>query len=261
MSTDYNDPFFQVPRTIRPTSEGDVEFPILYSKTRCVQAFFLCPVAQVEKHLTGTGLKPGLLWRGKAVVGLAFFEYSETSIGVYNEAGLALPAVPSGAQGRRWFGLLEDVESPKHVLGFHIAHLPVTTAAACAAGREIWGYPKFVAPIPFQLSGRDLKTSVVDPVAPSVNICELHGQMGAGMPAPALSLLLYSRLGAQRLRTTVNVRGNSRLHRPGSVRLQLGASNHPMNASLRDLGLQGAQPVVLSVTENFQSRLNLGREY
>ncbi|MFZ3219290.1 MAG: acetoacetate decarboxylase family protein [Rhodoferax sp.] len=261
MSTNHNDPFFQVPRTVRPTSEGDVEFPILYFRTRCVQAFFWSPVALVEKHLAGTGLTPGLVWRGKAVVGLAFFEYSDTSIGVYNEVGLALPAVPDGAPGRRWLGLLEDVESPRHVLGFHVAHLPVTTAAACAAGREIWGYPKFVTPIPFQLSGHDLETGVADPATAQTSICELSGRMGVGVPGPTLSLLLYSRLGAQRLRTTVNVRGNSRLHRPGSVRLQLGASSHPMNASLRDLGLQGAQPLVLSVTENFQSRLNLGREY
>lgn len=259
MDSLHNDSFFQVPLVQRTTSEGVVGFPILYFDARCVQAFFWCKLALVEEKLIGTGLRPAMVWRGSAIVGLAFFEYLNTSIGLYNEAGLAIPVLPStSSHSTRWLQLLQDVEHPGHELGFHIAHLPVTTNAACAAGKEIWGYPKFVTDIPFSLSEGRLNVSVRDPGDGKLSIAELKGQLGAGVPTPTLSLLLYSSLAGQRLRTKVNVRGKTRLHAGAATRLEVGASDHPMADTLRQLGLSAAIPVALTTTQGFQSRLNLG---
>lgn len=262
MSSRSNDPFFNVPREQRPTSEGMVDFPICYYETRCVQAFFRCPLPAVTASLHGTGLRPGQVLGREAIVAMAFFEYTDTSIGPYNEVGIAVPALPLPSRsGSRWLELLRDVDNPCRELGFNVLHLPVSTVAACAAGREIWGYPKFVSDIPFRLDGRDLDSGVTDPVQTNQSICRIYGRMGPGLPGPTLSLLLYSQVEQQRLRATVNVRGNTRLHLPGSVRLQLGQSHHPMHQTLRQLGLDGAKPLLLSVTRHFQSRLNLGRAY
>lgn len=254
-----SDPFFQVPQVQRPTSEGVVDFPILYFDARCVQAFFWCPLAAVQTRLAGTGLRPAMVWRDAALVGLAFFEYLHTSIGLYNEAGLAIPVLPQTSRHTtRWLQVLQDVEHPQHELGFYVAHLPVTTPAACAAGREIWGYPKFVTDIPFTLSGHRLYTAVRDPADLQQPIVALQGTLGWGVPCPTLSLLLYSDLAGQGLRTKVNVRGSTRAHSGSGVRLALGASSHPMAQTLRQLGLDRTKPVVVTTTLGFQSRLNLG---
>jgi len=262
MSSTHHDSFFQVQLVQRATSEGVVDFPILYFDARCVQAFFWCKRALVEEKLIGTGLRPAMVWRDSAIVGLAFFEYLDTSIGLYNEAGLAIPVMPSSStHSTRWLQLLQDVEHPGHELGFHIAHLPVTTSAACAAGKEVWGYPKFVTEIPFSFSEGRLNVSVRDPGDATVSIAELTGQLGVGVPTPTLSLLLYSSLAGQRLRTKVNVRGKTRLHFGATTRLEVGASDHPMAETLRQLGLNGVRPVALTTTHGFQSRLNLGVPY
>ena len=133
MNPVHNAPFFQVPRSHVKTSEGMVELPILYYDTSALNAFFLVEQARVEAVLKGTGLSPSLTVGGKALVGLSCFEYRDTSVGVYNEVGLAIAVTPQGeklALGG-WRDLLSTLSHPeeRHV-AFHIIDLPVTTAAA-----------------------------------------------------------------------------------------------------------------------------------
>ena len=60
------------------------------------------------------------------------------------------------------------------------------------------------------------------------------------------------------MRTAVNVRGRVNL-RPGrSLQLRVGESTHRMANNLRDLGLDGAHPLLVMDTHRFQSRLNAG---
>jgi len=259
------DPFFDVPRTVAPTLEGPVELPILYWRTRYLNAFFLVDRSRVVAALAAAGaqdLEPTCTWRGRCLVGLACFEYQQTSIGPYNEIGVAVVVAPPGARPRaaHWLELLTGVDGSRQA-GFYVLHLPVTTPAACAAGREIWGLPKFVTPIHFGLKAGNVAITLADPTHQGDRdsaIFELGGTLGASLPAPASSLLLYSRREGTWLRTAVNVRGAARLYRGRSLRLTVGASAHPMAATLRGLGLPGAQPSLVVTSDRFQSRLNAG---
>ncbi len=259
MNTKRKDPFFQVSQQSYSTSAGPAELPILYFDATEAQAYFLCDRVKVEKTLEGTGLSPGLVVGDKAIVGLVFFEYRDTSIGSYNEVGLAVPVVqsPHHATLWTWREMLTSVADPERKLAFHVLHLPVTTPAANAAGRELWGLPKFVAEIPFSCSRDRFHSAVLDPDDGS-EIVTLSGKTGFGLPAPTLDLLLFSTVGDRHLRTSVNARGHTRALLPGSVTLRVGASRHPMAATLRTLGLQDARPAVLAFTPDFQSRLNAG---
>ena len=58
-------------------------------------------------------------------------EYRKTDIGPYNEVGLTVLALAPGDP----------------IPANYVVDLPVTTAVANRAGREIWGYNKFVAAI------------------------------------------------------------------------------------------------------------------
>ena len=261
------DPFFSVPRTVAPTSEGPVELPILYSRTRYINAFFLVARARVEAALDVAGarqLRPACEWRGRALVGLACFEYQETSIGPYNEVGLAVAVVPPGVRprARHWLELMSGGDGPRREVGFYVLHLPVSTAAACAAGREIWGLPKFVTPIVYGRAGDGVAITLTDPAHANDDahaIFALTGTLGASLPAPAPGLVLYSQNHGQWLRTVVNVRGAGRIYSGRGLRLRLGASTHPMAGTLRDLGLSDARPSFVLDTDRFQSRLNGGR--
>lgn len=261
------DSFFAVPRTVFKTSQGPVELPILYWRTRYLNAFFLVDRARIVAALAKAGAKdfaPACEWRGRGLVGLACFEYQETSIGPYNEIGIAVAVVPPGVRPRlgHWLQLMADVDSPRRETGFYVLHLPVTTPAACAAGREIWGLPKFVTPIQYGHAARDVEIILADPGHPDDRaraIFELSGRLGASVPAPAPGLLLYSQCQMQWLRTAVNVRGGSQLSTGGGLALRLAASSHPMAETLRSLDLSGARPSFVVTSDRFQSRLNAGR--
>jgi len=75
-----------------------------------------------------------------------------------------------------------------------------------------------------------------------------------------MSLLLFSQLKDKMLSSKVNVRGAVKVRHRGSIRLQIGESDHVMVQNFRDLGLDNSQPLMVMSTKRFQSRLNLGEE-
>jgi hypothetical protein len=255
--SEHSDPFFQVPQTTHSTTQGDVDLPIPYFDVSTVLAFFLVDREAAEAKLSSTGLQLALTVGGRALVAIAHYEYRRTGVGTYNEVGVALPVLPDDAPTpRNLIQALYGSVDERH-LGFHILDLPVTTPAANAAGRELWGYPKFVAPIPFHLDAKSFESSVTDPDG-NGDIFTLSGRLLPSLPAPAMSLVLYSHHQGDLLRTAVNVRGRVKL-RPGrSLTLSVGESNHRMADNLRDLGLDGAHPLMVMDTHQFQSRLNAG---
>ena len=256
--TDYmREQFFQVPRTTIKTSKGDVELPILYFNASCITAFFLCDLDKVHHQLADVPLKPGVVIGHKAMVGIAFYEYRETSIGPYNEVGVAISVVRESDKLSQ-FPLLDLYSNPERRNGgSYVIDLPVSTTEANTAGKEIWGLPKFVTAIPFQLEGRHFSSSVLDPESREP-IARFNGKMGLGIPMPALHLKLFSYLEGDELATIVNVRRGATLRSRGSMKLIVGNSNHPMARRLHALGLNDASPVALTATNKFQSRMNIG---
>jgi hypothetical protein len=251
------DPFFAVPRTPVATSEGTVDLPILYVDVSNLMAFFAVPTRAVTALLEGTGLKASVDMGGRSIVGLSFYEYRDTTVGVYNEVGLAVPVMDAGVKGR-----LRDVADlllavEKRRTAFYVVDLPVTTAAANAAGREIWGYPKFITRIDYSLRGGVVAMAVHDPSGDEA-ILRFDGRLSPGLPTPPLSLVTFSQLDGRRVRTEVNVRGRMRASVPLTARLRVGRSQHPMAQRLRQLKLDGKRPLLVVDTDRFQSRLNEG---
>jgi hypothetical protein len=259
-------PFFNVVTKTVSTSEGPVELPILYRNVRNLDAFFLVDRKRVQAALDEAGasnLQPTCEWNGKALIALACFEYLDTTIGPYNEIGLAVAVVRKDVKPRlgHWLQTLGNVENPNREMGFFVLHLPVTTTAACTAGREIWGFSKFVSSIDFARSGSSARIRLAD--SNHLNdasrvIMDLSGNLGVGIPGPSISLMVYTQRKGQWLRTAINVRGGARLHAGGGLKLQIGASAHPMARTMIDLGLHGTSPMIVTYSDTFQSRLNGG---
>ncbi len=257
MTSFENDPFFQYPQVVHKTSAGDVVLPILYYQASNFMAMFFTDMRCAQDVIGDAGFTPIRFGNGKALVGVAFYEYRQTSIGAYNEVGVAIAATPQGVSAGR-MPLLSLFRHPdNHQTGFHVIDLPVTTAAACAAGREIWGYPKFVTEISFSLKGRTFSGAVMEPHG-SGEILELSGKTGPCLPAPLISPILFSTIQGRTLRTTAITRGGGRLCLPGSIRLRVSDSQHRMAKNLRRLGLNGRKPAFVTCTDRFQLRLNAG---
>lgn len=250
------DTFFDRVLRVHPTSEGDVELPIRYRDVRVAIALFDVDGGAATELLAGTGLEPAIGRGGRAIAGLALYDYRVTSIGPYHEVGTAIFAQRIGDRARG--GILDTLLPPaRRKVGAHVVDLPVSTRAANAAGRELWGYPKFVTELPMQLGQRELYAAVRDPDGRG-DVCAIRGRLGAWLPAPPLSLVTFSVREGALVRTHVDVRGRGRLHGAGTVRLEVGTSPHGMARRLRRLGLDGASPRAVLATERFQSLLHEG---
>jgi hypothetical protein len=254
------DPFFQYPLGQASTSAGEVALPILYQDCSSLVAMYWVDLAQAQALVAPQGLRAVRFGGGRALLALAFYEYRQTAIADYNEVGTALAVVPEGVAAPAYPMAALYTPLDKRQLGFCVLDLPVTTAAACAAGREIWGYPKFVTPIAFRLDGSGFHGAVTDPQqGAEAPLLALAGRPGPAVASPWLDLVVYSRHEGRLLRTLVNTRGGGLAGLGGSLRLAVSAgSAHPMATRLRALGLQGAKPFAVMQTRRLQLRLNAG---
>ncbi|GBD25200.1 hypothetical protein HRbin30_00515 [bacterium HR30] len=250
--------FLSVSRAVVPVSTGPIEVPILYRKARSVLAVFPVENAALEPLLDPVGLAAVPILGERPVVVLAFFDYVDTTIGPYHEAATATVVVPRGMPKPQhpMLDLLLPLRWRR--LGLYIFDLPVTTAVANAAGRELWGLPKFVTEIPFTWEGERVEAAVCDPGSHE-RMCSLVGYAGGGSRVPLRSLSLYSWLGSELLRTEVDLRGMAHVIRSPAFHLHIGPRLHPMAQRLANLGLDGAMPALVQLAPSFQARLNLGR--
>lgn len=226
----------------RVLSDGAECFlPIRYFDVQCLVATFLAPPDKASKLLVGAGLQPVLQEDGRAVVDLYCIEYRKTDIGPYNEVGLTVRAAAPGDP----------------IAGNYVVYLPVTTAVACRAGREIWGYNKFVAAIDVRSEGRIFSTVLRD--EGHEIICGLEGRRSASVPAPPTDILTFTLRDGRLIKTVIRVPTQSFASGGDSFLFKVGPSRHPMADNLRALALEGARPVLVHYTNPFQALLFPGR--
>jgi hypothetical protein len=75
------------------------------------------------------------------------------------------------------------------------ADLAVTTGAANRAGREIWGYNKFVTAIDAKCDGKKFSATVHDPR--NALIAMLEGTRGASVPVAPTDIYTFSLFGGK----------------------------------------------------------------
>lgn len=244
--------FFQEQQETVTISAGTTRMPCFFKKVHYTVCLFTAGKEAVQHLLNGTGLRPALRLGRHSVVAIGLVRYDESDLGSYNELIVAVPVIPEGMKPPlcNWLDLVGSLDKRK--VGQHILHIPVTSAFSRAAGAELWGYPKIVAPVEHALQKNFLRTAVADPGSGEL-IVEVKGKLGAGIPSIPLSLITYSFLQNQLLRTAVKVRGSMQLRLAHGLRLHVGNSRHPMANDLRRLGLDRKKPFLVMDTDKFQS--------
>ena len=168
-------------------------------------------------------------------------EYRKTDIGPYNEVGLTVLALAPGDP----------------IPANYVVDLPVTTAVANRAGREIWGYNKFVAAIDVKSDGKKFSTFLRD--SENEMIGALEGERGASVPAPAADILTFTLLRGRLIKTIIQVLTPYQASSGDGFVFRAGTSRHPMTSRLRTVGLDGARPVLVQYADPFQALLFPGR--
>ncbi|HTR18160.1 MAG TPA: acetoacetate decarboxylase family protein [Acetobacteraceae bacterium] len=226
----------------RVLSDGtECPLPIRYFDSQNLIATFLTGMDRAVEMLKGTGLQAVPQEDGKAIVVLACWEHRDTDLGPYNEVGLAILAVAPG-----------DL-----VPALYVVNLPVATTAAYRAGREIWGFNKFVTAIDITRDDKKFSTSVRDP--DNALIVTLEGTRGASTPMAPADIFTFTLLAGKVIKTLVQVPTPSHASTGDSFLLKVGNSEHPMANNLRALALDGARPVLVQFADPFQAILHSGR--
>jgi hypothetical protein len=139
----------------------------------------------------------------------------------------------------------------------YVVNLPVTTAVANRAGREIWGYNKFVAAIDVRSDGKKFSTILRD--AENEIVGALEGSRGPSIPTPPSDILTFTLLNGRVIKTIIQVLTPFHTSNGGNFVLKVGTSRHPMTNNLRTLALDGARPVLIQYANPLQALLFPGR--
>jgi len=199
---------------------------------------YLVPAAAAQRIVDPTGLEVTGPLPGRALMALAVCRYDDTDLDSYHEVAVSFvvrphdaPADPSALDRVREFG--------SGAIGAYIHRLPVDQEFTCAAGRDIWGYPKWMTTIDIdepepgdRRSGSGTTVRLVDG---GTHVLTLTLAGGGPVKLPSQAPPSYSFRDGILRRTTWEMSADGVAGRPGGATLVLG--DHPMADELRSLGL------------------------
>ncbi|NPV59617.1 MAG: hypothetical protein HPY75_08140 [Actinobacteria bacterium] len=252
------DYFFDVPRTGVMTTQGRVDLPMFFYDVSARIINFFVEAGGTLPMLEGTGLEPVRFFGDKALVSLAFLQYREVSIGGYDEVFITIMVVPMGFPKPRFpYANFLRLQGARWTMGGYVLEMPVTIPQARAAGREIWGYPKFETEIPFRLSGRRFEYSVFDPEN-GETLVKVSAKETPGIKLPAFDMVSFSNHDGKILKTITEVDGWYRNCMVKDVRIEVGKSDHRLARNARELGLGTAKPWGAMCSDALRTKLHPG---
>lgn len=216
--------------------------PAFYHRVDAFGTIHLADHAAAVEALPSDGLQPVRWFDGSAVVQVVALRYSDVTLEVdgrehhlwpYGEIGVWLLAarepVPRGVAA---------LSPARFGVGAFVVDLPVTTLEARDLGREIWGFPKFVADMEFREEPHRRRVVLSEG---DRHVFTLAVHPGGPVTVDRAPQVLWSSLDGELLETSVPMLGHQqrRLGRRSGV-LQLG--DHPVASRLRSLGVS-AGPV------------------
>lgn len=193
-----------------------VRMPVEIRDADACAATFLVDEGAAREIIAPTGLEP-LRVAGRALSSLVFVRYVDGDLGPYHEFGLTL--MVRGHDGG---------------IGVYIPWLPVNQSFTCAAGREIWGFPKEIADIEVTPVRRGKRCAVRIDDRPVVTM-----ETAGGIPSPGgmggASIAAYTLMDGVLRRTPWVMNPAGVRMGVGGTKIELG--NHPVADRMRALGL------------------------
>ncbi|MFJ4654514.1 hypothetical protein ACIP5Y_24860 [Nocardia sp. NPDC088792] len=248
-------PFLAVPTQTISTTSGPVQLPVVCSDGRGLIAFFAAEakaaVALPDSRDLGKLVPVG---PGRVLAAMLALDQRDGSLAPFRciAAGLVVP----GPWKSGWHTLTELLGSADQGgIGIRPLGMMVTTAEADDLNREVWGYPSLRADVTVTVG--PLRASVAA-YAEDGQVLGMTGLLGPSVPYPARDLVFYSRLGRIVQRSQMDIKGRIWAHPASLARLHIGPSQEPIAQRLRELGLNGARPLLCLSTRGFQSRIGAG---
>jgi len=216
--------------TSPPTSfviEGEtVTIPVHVRSARMIGAQYFVDADAAQEVIGYSGLTIARQRGNKAVCSISAVQYLDNDLGPYNEVALAFVVHPHDAPPHT------KVSFTKPTTFIH--KLPVNQTFTCAAGKGIWGFPKWVTSITFTTRGKVTEAVLIDDGEFVLSLAVRRSPIP--LPAREMAMSCYSSIDGLLRRTPWTTRNDLVTARVGGAQLELG-SRHPMAQELRSLGL------------------------
>ena len=221
-----------------------VDMPVEIRAASAFMAMYSVPTAAAQSLIDYTGLEILQFRPGRGICVLVFVDYVDGDLGPYNEFGVAFLVRDHRADST---SVPQDLKAlTRGRAGALIHQLPVDGDFTLAAGRGIWGFPKFLADFDVDHTGSVRRGSVSEG---GRLIAQLSVKPGIAVPGSGAgtSLAAYSHLDGLTRFTTWDMNPTGIRSRPGGAELKLGS--HPIADELRSLGLPKRALVTSSIPE------------
>ena len=207
-----------------------VTMPVEIRSATTWVASYAVPFDAAAALIEYSGLRPKAALGNRALLSLAIVRYADGDLGPYHEFGVSVLVEPPASGSE---------VSP---VGALIHQLPVNQPFTLAAGREIWGFPKWMARIDLDDGGAHTTCTLRDG-----DTFVLSLSVARGMPVPTRDTAIdaYSFLDGVLRRTSWDLDASGSRARPGGARIELG--DHPVADELRSLGLPKRALAAMSV--------------
>ncbi len=193
--------------------------PVEVRSASMVAGTFTAPATAAQHLIAYSGLRVRRVAQTLAVCTVAAVRYTDSDLGPYNEIALGLVVEPPAGMPR------PDPEAgPAGGVTTFIHRLPVNQSFTCAAGQQVWGFPKWVADISYQ--PRAQRTDVVMMDGGKLALAMTVTHRGA-IPVPATEITMSClswRDGTLRA-TPWSMRLQAQRIRPGGLRVEIGQDN------------------------------------
>ncbi len=230
---------------------AEIALPIRYWRTDCFMALFTADLDAVRDLLPSQRLHPVRVTGNRAVVAVGVFNYLETSVGPYGEIALS----PLCTLDRAALPILPLATGHLRGMSGFVAHLPVTTRIAREAGRRVWGYPKFVADMDFDLSPERQRVEMSED---GREILSLEVRRRGHVTLDTAPLTTYTTHDGRLVRTEIAVRGHvATAVGPANGELLLG--DHPVGREIAALGID-RRPLVTRTYLSHSAILPVGTD-
>ncbi len=212
--------------TLSFSIEGDeITIPVEVRSARMIAVQYLVDAGLAQGVIDYSGLQVALL-RGKAVLALSAVQYLDNDLGPYNEIAIAFGVHPHDAAP----GAKPSLSRPTTF----IHKLPVNQAFTCAAGRGIWGFPKWITSISYAERANGTEAVLIDGGEFALGVSVRHSPVP--LPSREMVMTWYSWCDGVLRRTPWTTRNKFVHARPGGATVALGSSSG-IASELRSLGL------------------------
>lgn len=248
----FTDGVVQTPFNL-PGEHGTVDLPILYHDASVIEMIYIVDSAKVRALIKANGkadyFEPYSIC-GKTYLLIVVMEYRDTSVGAYNEVAVAVDCKRKGTNPSL-LSWLWDLRSTKdHALV--LFNLPVTSDAALAAGKHVWGFPKYISDINTTFEKGHFRGKLGEEF-------EITHTSGCGLTLGGLPWPLLTVKDGHLTNLVVNIGSKAKYYSGSSVKITPGENTKgPTITTIRNLGLLDKKPLLVSRADAFTSILPEG---